>query len=665
MTGLAALVAEELEVDPSRLSVELAPADEAFKNPALGFQLTGGSTSVKTSYQPLREAGAVARQMLVMAAAKRWGVPAAECSPKNGEVLHAKSGRRASYGELADDAARLPVPPPRPKSPKDFSVIGKPVPRLDARAKVDGSAIFGLDVQRPDMRIAAVARCPYFGGSLEWYDDAKARAVKGVEAVVKMPNGVAVVANSTWAAKQALSLLEIKWNEGPNARLSSASLRAKYAELLEKKGKPVRRTGDVELGRKQARQVLNAEYEAPYLAHAPMEPPNCTAHVTKDKCEIWAPTQGPGMARELASRITGLPQSKVVVHQTLLGGGFGRRFQQDYVAEAVFLSHQLKKPVKVVWSREDDLQHGYYRPYSLHRLSAGLDGKGNVTFWEHRIACQSIIAQVGSDFMANLMPFCLPSGMKRITGESAAKLFRGLLTDETSVEGASTFAYELPNVRVEWAHHEPGVPVGFWRSVGHSQNAFVVESFIDELAAAAGADPFEFRRKLLRKQHRNRWVLELAAEKAGWGKPLPAGLFRGIAQHHSFDSYAAAVAEISVEGGEIRVRRVVCAIDCGRVINPDLVSAQLESSVVFGLSAALKQQITLDGGRVQQANFHDYPALRMYESPEVETYFVKNEAAPTGVGEPGVPVVAPAVANAVFAATGKRLRRLPLSLGDG
>jgi len=659
-TGLAMLVAEELEIAPEALRVVAAPADRAYDHPEFHLQLTGGSTSVKVGYEPLRTAGATAREMLRSAAARRWGVPLEGCLAAAGAVAHAASGRSATYGELADEAARSDVPRKPPLRTQGFQVIGRPILRLDARPRIDGTGLFGIDVRVPDMLSAAVVRCPVPGGKPKGFDASAARAMPGVVDVVQIPSGVAVLARDTWSAREAAEKLQVTWDEGPNAGLDSAAMLAEYRAAAGEEGKRIRTVGDAPKALAGAAKLLEATYTAPFLAHATMEPQNATAHVTANRCEIWAPTQGPGVAKEVARQITGLGSDAIVIHTTLLGGGFGRRISQDYVAEALWCAKAAGRPVKVVWSREDDIQHDIYRPAALHLLRGGLAADGSLVAWSHAIVTQAIIKQVAGDFVGAAMPFWVPTGVKRLAARVAG-YFMGR-ADETAVEGADHVPYAVPHVAVRFVAREPGVPVGFWRSVGHSHTAFAVESFVDELARAAGKDPLLFRRELLAASPRHRAVLELAAAKAGWDRAAPAGLFRGIAQHASFDSFAAAVAEVAVDGRTIQVKRVVLALDCGRVVNPNLVAAQLESAAVFGLSAALKQEITWKRGRVEQSNFNDFELLRLSECPVIETHLLSSEAAPTGVGEPGVPPIAPAVANAVFAATGRRLRSLPLRL---
>jgi CO/xanthine dehydrogenase Mo-binding subunit len=658
-TSNAQLIAEELGVDPAKMVVEFAPADRRYANPILGLQATGGSTTTPASWEPYRMAGATAREMLLEAAARSWGVPKSECVAEDGAILHKPTKRSGRFGQFVEAAARLSVPDVTLKT-RDFRVVGKPVPRVDAAAKVDGSAVFGIDVKVPEARSAVVVRCPVPGGQVKSFDAAAAKAMPGVEDVVRISSGVAVVAKTYWHARKAAAQVKVEWDEGALAGFSSAALLETHRKLArESEGKRVRSKGNVEATLRQAARVLEAEYTAPFLAHATLEPQNATAHVTSSKCELWAPTQSPGMLHEQVRQLLGCDGEDVIIHQTWLGGGFGRRLTQEYAIEAVEVSRAVGKPVKVVWSREDDMRHSPYRPAATHRVQGALDAQGRLVAWKHKVVTQSILAAIGKDWVHATLSSA-PGFVKSMATGLAVPMLSA--EDDTAVEGAKDLAYGVPNLAVDFVRHETGIPVGFYRSVGHSHSAFATESFVDEAAHAAGQDPVAFRRELLKFEHRHRWVLELAAEKAGWGTPLPPGHFQGVAVHKSFNSYVAAVAEVSVEGTAIRVHRIVMAADCGRVVNPNLVEAQLEGAAVFGLSAALKHQITFENGRVQERNFHDYELLRMHETPKIEVHIRHNEAAPTGIGEPGVPVIAPAVANAIFAATGKRLRSLPLLL---
>jgi isoquinoline 1-oxidoreductase beta subunit len=642
VTSLSMLLAEELEVDWKKIKTEFAPAAPQYFNPIFGAQGTGGSTSIRGSWEPLTQAGAAAREMLIAAAAKRWGVEASDCHAENGIVVHTPTKHRLGYGALAEEAAKLPVPAkPARKDPKDYKLIGKPVKRLDSPAKVTGRAGFGIDVRLPNMLHAVMARCPVFGGKVKGFDATKAKAVRGVKQVLQISDGVAVIADNTWSAMEGRRALEITWDEGANAANSSAAIHKLLAERAEHPGAIARKEGDVEAGLAGAAKKIEAVYVVPFLAHATMEPMNCAAHVRADRCDIYVPTQSQTAAQMVGAKITGLKPEQVRIHTTYLGGGFGRRGEQDFLAEAVEISKATGAPVQVTWSREDDMQHDYYRPAAYTKLAAGLDAEGWPVAWKCRIVSPSIMSRLFPDEVRN-----------------------GI--DPSSVESAANIPYAIPNFFTDYVLTEVGVPVGFWRSVGSSQNGYITECFLDELAKAGGKDPFEFRRKLLANAPRHRGVLELAAAKAGWGQPLPAGRTRGIAVVESFGSYVAEVAEVSVNrsSGEVRVHRVVCAVDCGRIVNPDTIAAQMHSGIVFGLTAALKGAITIDKGRVEQSNFQDYALLRINEMPHVEVHIAPSNEAPGGVGEPGTPPIAPAVCNAIFAATGKPIQRLPIRAED-
>ena len=639
-TSIPMLIAEELEVSLSQVRVEHAPPDEKlYANPLLGVQATGNSNAVRGAWQPLRQAGATARTMLVSAAAKRWNVDPASCRALSGVVIHAPTGRKLKYGDLAADAARMPVPANVAlKRPEDFKLIGTPAKRLDTPSKVNGTAIYGIDVRPPGVKIATLAQSPVFGGRVKSVDDAKAKSVKGVRQIVRLDDAVAVVADHMGAAKKGLAALVIEWDDGPHANLDTRQIVAELEKATLKSGAVAQNIGDADKALAGAATKVEAIYQVPFLAHATMEPMNCTVHVRKDGCEIWVGNQALARVQATAAKTTGLPLDKVVVHNHLIGGGFGRRLEIDGVTRAVQIAMQVEGPVKVVWTREEDIQHDMYRPCFFDRLSAGLDGNGMPVAWNNRFAGSSIIAR------------WLPPGFNN-----------GLDPDTT--EGAIDLVYALPNVHVEYVRVEPpGIPTAFWRSVGPSHNVFVTESFIDELAVAAKQDPVAYRRALLDKSPRAKAVLELAAEKAGWGRPLPERVGRGVSVQFVFATYLAQVAEVEVaKDGAVRVRRVVCAVDCGTVVNPDTVRAQIQSAVIFGITAALHGEITLKGGRVEQSNFHDYQMLRMSETPAIEVYIVNSSEPPGGMGEAGTSAITPAVTNAIHAATGTRVRKLPVA----
>ncbi len=645
-TSLPMLVAEELEADWSRIRVESAPVAAVYNHTAFGIQMTGGSTSVPSSWEQLRRVGASARIMLIRAAARQWEVPESECHAEMSQVIHAKSGRKLGYGELAEAAALLPLPDDVPlKQPRDFKLIGKSARRLDTPEKTDGSAKFGLDVYLPGMLTVLIARSPVFGGKVKRFDATGALKVPGVQGVYPVPTGIAVAASGFWPAKTARDLLEIEWDEGPGAKLSTPSMRAEYLALAKKPGAVARKEGDAARGMKDAHKTVSAEYEVPYLAHATMEPLNVVVDLKPDRCIIWTGTQFQTPDRDSAARVVGLKPEQVEIHTTYLGGGFGRRANphSDFVTEAaqvakaLEVANKMAKPVKVVWTREDDMRGGYYRPMWVDHIEAGIAKDGKPLVWKHTIVGQSIAA--GTAFE----PMMVKDGV-----------------DALSVEGAASVPYLIPNLQVDLHSPKHVVPVQWWRSVGHSHTAFVVETMIDELAKLAGKDPVAYRLAILPADSRYRGVLQLAAEKARWGKKkLPANHAYGVAVHKSFESYVAEIAEVVLENGKIRVPRVVAAVDCGLVVNPDGVRQQVEGGIVFGLSAALRGAITLENGRVMQSNFDSYTPLRFSEMPRVEVHIVASSEPPTGIGEPGVPPIAPAVANAVFALTGKRLRRMP------
>ena len=640
-TALPMLVAEELACDWQKVRVEAAPVAPVYNHTAFGLQVTGGSSSVWSEWERLSMAGAAARQMLIAAAAATWKVSPDSCRAENGAVL-GPAGKRLGYGTLAAKAAKLPVPKEvRLKDPRDCRLLGKPVHRTDSPAKIAGTALFGMDVTAEGMLTAVIARPPVFGATLKSLDDSSARGVAGVRQVVAVPAGVAVLADDFWQARKGRELLKMEWEDGPWGELSTEGMREEYTRLAATAGLVARKEGDADAALSGAARRLEAQYEVPYLAHAPMEPLNCFVDLKPDSCLIRVGSQFQTVDRDAAARTAGLKPEQVTLETTLLGGGFGRRANpaSDFVVEAVQVAQAVKRPVKVVWSREDDLKGGYYRPFWLDRISAGLAPDGALSAWKHTIVGQSIIA--GTAF-------------------EKAMVKNGI--DDTSVEGAADIPYRIPNLLVDLHTTKVGVPTLWWRSVGHSHNAFVVESFLDEVAHALGQDPCQYRRELLVGHPRHLGVLDAVARLSGWGKPLPAGRGRGIAVHESFKSFIAMVAEVSVaESGELKVHRMFCAVDCGRIVNPDTIEAQMQSGIAFGLSAALYGAITLKKGRVEQSNFDDYPVLRIDDMPEVRVQIVKSAEKPGGIGEPGVPPVAPAVANALFAATGARVRTLPLT----
>ena len=654
-TGLAMILAEEADVDFNAVSVE-----QAETRPDIYEHMgTGGSGSTMENFMPLRRAGATVRELMITAAAQKWNVPKTECDAKKGLVRHTKSSRQTSYGELVEAASKLPLPDPDKvplKNESEFELIGQATPRVDIPSKVNGSAGFGLDVRVPDMLFAVVARCPTFGGKPAHFEASKAKAVPGVRDVFEIPalgkdmytaGGIVVVADSTWAAMKGRDALQIEWDRGPAASESSASLRESLRAAASRPGKRIRNDGNVDEALPSSAKRVEAVYEFPHLAHATMEPMNITVHARDHEAEVWAPTQSPDWVQRTVAKLLDLPPQKVIVHTTLLGGGFGRRYMADYPAEATQIAKVVGKPVQLVWSREDDMTHDFYRPAACHRMRGAVNQAGHPLLWSHTITSTSIGAFWGA-----------PDKL-----------------EESEVGGAKQMPYAIPNVRLEYAAVPSSVPPLWWRSVEHSFNGFAVECFIDELAAGAGKDPVEFRRGLLVKPanwkpkdeddpdpSRLRGVLDIAAEKVGWGKPLPKGKGRGIASYHSFGSYIAEAAEVTVSGKDFKIDRIVAAIDCGQVVNPESVRAQAESAIIYGLSAALKNEITIKDGAVEQSNFDGYDPIRIDEAPPIEVHLLKSKEDPGGMGEPALPPAAPAVANAIFAASGKRLRRLPFQL---
>jgi len=645
-TGLATLVAEELDADWSQVVPEGAPANaKLYNNLFWGkTQGTGGSTAIANSYTQMRKAGAAAREMLVQAAAKKWQVPADAITIKRGVIKHAVSGKQASFGEMADLAAQQPVPEEvLLKEPDEFTLIGSYVPRKDNKPKINGTALYTQDIQLPGMLVAVVAHPPRFGARVKAFDDSKARAIKGVVQVVQIPTGVAVLAKDTWTAMQGRNALQVEWDESGAMTQGSAEIMADYKARAKNPGKIAKQVGDSDKAMGAAVKTLEAEFHFPFLAHAAMEPLNCVVQRTAEGVEIWNGVQSQTADQNAVSKLFGLEPEQVKINMLYAGGSFGRRANphSDYVVEAanIVKASGTKAPVKMVWTREDDMQAGYYRPMYYHKMSAGLDKAGKPLAWQHRIVGQSIMA--GSAF--------------------AGMIKDGV--DPTSVEGASNMPYAVPNLTVDLITTELPVPVQWWRSVGSTHTAFAVETFIDRLARAAGEDPVDYRRKLLQGHPRHLGVLNLAAEKAGWGTPLPAGHARGVAVHESFNTYVAEVAEVSLLGrGRFSVDKVVIAVDCGVAVNPDVIRAQMEGGMGFGLSAALLSEITLRGGAVEQSNYHNYRMIGIEQMPQVEVHIVKSAKPPSGVGEPATPVIAPAVANALTALTGQTFDRLPLRL---
>ena len=634
-TAMTQLIAEELEVEPATVCVTAAPVGDAYVNALLGGQLTGGSTSVRDAWEKLRRAGAQARTMLQQAAADHWGVPVSSVYASGGAVLDGR-GNRLTYGELAESAAKLPVPKDVALKPASaFKLVGKAHKRVDTGIKVDGTAVYGIDVKLPGMLHASIEPPPALGAKLKSFDAGAAEKMPGVHQVLATASGVAVVADHYWQARKARAALKVQWDAGPNAHLDTGKIRATLKAAAAKPGKVARQDGDATAALAKAARVVKAEYHLPLLAHATLEPQNCTADVRGDHCDVYAPTQFQPAAQAVAAQAAGLAPAQVTIHTTYLGGGFGRRLEVDFVPAAVECSKAVGRPVKVIWTREDDFAHDTYRPAFHHEVAAGFDGDGKLSAWHFHITAPSVTARMFPPVVAAMV-------------------------DPFSTEAAANYPYEVGNVHVDYLQQEIGIDVGYNRCVSHAPNCFVAESFMDELAAAAGKDPYEFRHGLLGKQPRFRAVLEEAANRAGWGK-APKGHFQGIALMEGYGSYLALVAEISIDKGALRIHRLTCAVDCGQMVNPNIVDQQVSGGIVFGLSAALWGEITLAGGAVQQKNFGDYRLLRLNEMPAIDVHLLPSTEAPGGMGEPSVALVAPALCNAIHAATRRRIRSLPIS----
>ena len=664
-TGLTTLIAEELEVDPEAITPRFAPVAPEYRNPLYKLQLTGGSTSISTSWEPLRTAGASARHMLILAAARVWQVDAAECSARQGRVVHPNGLDSMRYGELVELAPKEVIRGDIALKPaSEWKYIGKQRRRLDARAKSTGTAVYGIDVELPGMVYGVVSRSPRYGARVKAFNESELRAMPGVLDVFEIERGVAIVADKYWRARKAQDALKAEWDNADALSLSTDEVFASYRKAAdEDRGESERSEGDYDAAVGRAGKVFEAEYSQPYLAHSTMEPMNATAWYRDDSIEVWAPTQAPDLGRIAAARVTDLSPDDVTINTTFLGGGFGRRLTQDYIEEAAAVAYRVKKPVKVIWSREEDTQHDLYRPAMLHRMQAGLDGS-QLTGWHHQIVGPQLLDW----YVRNAAPAQYPWAPKFMydTLGKVGLLAEGIATprDMSAIEGAIEYPYNVDNIDIRHTHTDPGVPVTFWRSVGYSHNGFAVETFMDELAHETGEDPYQFRRKLLAGQPRHLEVLDRAVRLAGWDTPVAEGRGRGIALFKSFGTFVAQVVEAGLENGVIKVYKVACAVDCGQVVNPRIVEDQIEGGIIFGLTAALYGEITFEGGQVQQSNFHDYQLMRQYELPEVTVDIVSSTEAPTGVGEPGVPPVIPALGNALFALTGKRQRSLPLK-ADG
>ncbi|OUS29963.1 hypothetical protein A9Q99_07850 [Gammaproteobacteria bacterium 45_16_T64] len=664
MTGLTTLIAEELEVSPEFINVKTSSVHANYVHPDYGLQITGGSSSTSSSWIPLRTAAATAREMIRRAAAQRWNTTIDNVQIADGKA-HFKD-ISLPYGDFIDIAKHLSIPTVSLKTPEQYSKIGKPGIRLDAPMKSKGTATFGIDAAPASCLKATLVRCPVIGGTAKSWKTNGAQDMPGVKKIVEIHNGIAVIAASWWQAKEAAKAITVDWNMPPFSALSDDTILSGFRDALaNNSGKVARDDGDIEQALDDAEQVIEAEYYVPYLAHATMEPMNCSVILTDNYCEIWAPTQGPDIAAVAAEHASGLRRNQVTVHTTLMGGGFGRRLNQDFVEEAVLIAKHSGLPIQLIWSREDDIQNDFYRPSALVRFKAGIDKTGNVSCLSHKGASPNIMPYTFKEAAGAVLPAWLPDGMVKSIASLGPTIYGDVLLDATSVEGIADSCYQFDHFHARHVQHDPGLRVGYWRSVGHSFNAFFMESFVDEIAHESKQDPYSMRLSLLSEHPRMTAVLKSVAQHAQWDKTKAPSVFQGIAVHHSFNTSVAMLAEISIENNNndrIRINKIVCAVDCGQTINPDIVKAQMESGIIFGLTQALKGKITIRNGAVQQSNFHDYELIRINEVPEMDIHIIDSRAAPTGVGEPAVPLVAPALANAIFAATGKRQRSLPLSL---
>ena len=637
ITSLPMIIAEEMDLDWSKVIVEKAPADRN----KYGSQMTGGSNSISSNYKKLRKVGAVAREMLVSAASKHWGVPKSECKTNLGLVLHENTNKSIPYGDLVSKANQQEVPEkPKLKDPKDFSIIGKNVKRKDTKAKINGSADYALDIKLDDMAYATVVHSPIFGGKVKSFDEKSVKEVSGISKVFKIESGIAIVGDSTWSVLKASKAIKINWSEGKAKGLDSNKITSDLMEASKRKGGVVRKEGNVKKALRSSANNIEAIYESPFQAHATMEPMSCAVSIEKDKCQIWVGTQNPNGVLKIASKLTDLKEDQIEVNVTYLGGGFGRRASNDFVKEAIEISAQINKPVKLTWSREEDMQNDFYRPASVHVMEGAFDKNNNLSVWKHRITAPSIL-------FSQLVKIPFPFKEK---------------LDVISTDGAKDLPYEIPNMQVDYQMTKTPIPLGFWRSVYSSQNAFANECFMDELAEKVEIDPVKFRLDLLPSDSRDASVIKLVAEKSGWEKFQNGPIYQGISCHKSFGTWIAQVARVSIENNKVKVHEVHCAVDCGLVINPGITKAQISSAIIYGLSAALKSKITIDDGKVVEANFDDFDVIRMDETPVINVHLVNSGASPKGVGEPGLPPIAPAIANAVYAATGKRYRSLPIKL---